>query len=272
MSGGGADRIEIGHDRCLIGAGATLASVGAHEGLRRAFPGLVQAASEAGSPRVRSAETLGDNLGRQSRCWYFRRRGVRCAKKGGSTCFARIGENRFHSLFTGCICVSPGASSLAVLLAALDARIAVLRRGRMERLTVARLFAPAWANPAVHNSLKPADLIVRVEIPVVDGLRSAYLQVSQRSDLDRALVSCAAAARVSGKTVRDVRIVLGAVAPVPWQVAEANRFMEGRVVNDDVATQAANLVLRRAAPLSSNGYKLPIARALIRRSLTQLVA
>ena len=135
-----------------------------------------------------------------------------------------------------------------------------------------QVIAPAWANPAVHNSLKPADLIVRVEIPVVDGLRSAYLQVSQRSDLDRALVSCAAAARVSGKTVRGVRIVLGAVAPVPWQVAEANRFMEGRVVNDDVATQAANLVLRRAAPLSSNGYKLPIARALIRRSLTQLVA
>ena len=55
-------------------------------------------------------------------------------------------------------------------------------------------------------------------------------------------------------------------------MAAANRFLEGRIVNDDVATQAASLVLREAAPLSSNGYKLPIARALIRRSLTQIVA
>ena len=91
MSGGGPTGLKSGMTGAY-GAGATLASVGAHEGLRRVFPGVVQAASEAGSPRVRSAETLGDNLGRQSRCWYFRRRGVRCAKKGGSTCFARIGE------------------------------------------------------------------------------------------------------------------------------------------------------------------------------------
>jgi xanthine dehydrogenase YagS FAD-binding subunit len=272
LRGGGADQIEIGHDLCRIGAGATLASLGGHELLRRVFPGLAEAASEAGSPQVRIAETVGDNLARHSRCWYYSRRGLRCLKKGGSTCFARVGENRFHSLFTGCMCVSPAVSTLAVSLAALDARIAILRQGRVERLTVARFFAAAWSNPAAHNSLEPADLVVRLEIPVVDGLRSAYLQVSQRSDVERALVSCAAAARVSGRTVRDVRIVLGAVAPVPWQVAEANRFLEGRVVNDDVATQAASLVLRKAAPLSSNGYKLPIARALIRRSLTQLVA
>jgi xanthine dehydrogenase YagS FAD-binding subunit len=62
------------------------------------------------------------------------------------------------------------------------------------------------------------------------------------------------------------------VASVPWQVAEANRFLEGRIVNDDVATEAASLVLREAAPLSSNGYKLSIARALICRALKRLVA
>ena len=266
------DRIEIGHHKCLIGAGAPISSLGLDEQLRRVFPSLAEAAAGAGSSRVRSAATVGDNLAQHSRCWYYSRRGVRCSKKGGSKCFARVGVNRFHALFTGCMCVSPAVSNLAVSLAALDARIAVLREGKVERLTVARFFASAWSDPTAHNSLKPADQILRVEIPVVAGLRSAYLQVSERSDAGRAIVSCAAAARVCGRTVRGARIVLGAISPVPWQVAAANRFLEGRIVNDDVATQAASLVLREAAPLSSNGYNLPIARALIRRSLTQIVA
>jgi xanthine dehydrogenase YagS FAD-binding subunit len=266
------NQIDVGEDECVIGANVTLASLAGCEPLVRVFPALVEAASEAGSPQTRNASTVGGDLSQPSRCSYYRQRGAPCVKKGGVSCFARVGENRFHSLFTGCMCVSPAVSSVAIALAALDARIAILSDRRIEKLTVAQFFASAWSNPAVHNSLKPADQILRVEIPVVNGVRSAYLEVSEKSDFDWALVSCATAARVNGRAVNGVRIVVGAIAPIPWQVAQANRFLEGRIVNDDVATQAASLVLREAAPLSSNGYKLPIARALIRRCLTRLVA
>lgn len=255
-----------------VGARATLAALAEHPEIRRVFPALAQAAASAAHSPARRLATVGGNLSQPSRCRYFRSRQVRCRKKGGRVCYARTGENQYHALFTGGVCVSPCGSNLAVALAALDARIVVLSGRHSRTLTVAQLYADAWNAPTLHNSLRPGDLLLRILIPVVPGARSTYLQVSERIDFDRALVSCAASARVDGNRLAGVRIALGAVAPVPWQVEEAHRFLEGRPIDAAVAEQAAGIVLRGAAPLSANGYKVAIARALVRRSVQALVA
>ena len=268
----GTTDIQVDGARVTIGANVTLARLAAHPEVRRRLPGLAEAAVEVGSPQIRNLATVGGNLAQHSRCWYYRHRDVQCRKKGGTTCFARQGESKFHSLFTGCICLSPLGSNLAVAFAALDARVVVQRGRKSESFTLAQLYADAWSTPAVHNSLKPGDLILRVEVPVIAGARSTYLQLSEKSDFDWALVSCAAAAKVSGTTLSGVRIALGAVAPIPWQVDEANAFLEGKVVTDETARRAAELLLREARPSGDNAYKLPIARALVRRTLRKLVA
>src|SRR4029077_5118916 len=160
-------------------------------------PGLQQAAAEVGSRQIRNVATVGGNLAQHSRCWYFRHRDTLCLKKGGSTCFARDGENKYHSLFTGNPCISPVVSNLSVVLAALDATVVVLRDGKETRLSIAELYAKAWDNPTAHHSLNPGDLILKVEVPVANR-RSAYQQVSEKAMFDWALVSCAAAAKVDG--------------------------------------------------------------------------
>ena len=263
--------IRLAGTKCSIGANVRLAAVAGHPDLRRHFPALAEAAAEVGSPQIRHLATVGGNLAQHSRCWYYRHRDVRCRKKGGTACFAREGESKFHSLFSGCMCLSPVVSNLAIALAALDARVVVQRGRKTESLTLAQLYASAWSTPAAHNSLKPGDLILRVELSA-SGARSAYLQLSEKSDFDWALVSCAAAAKVSGTTLTGVRLVLGAVAPIPWQADEANAFLEGKAVTDETARRAAELLLREARPSGDNAYKLPIARALVRRTLTKLVA
>jgi xanthine dehydrogenase YagS FAD-binding subunit len=268
----GTRQIEFSPRRCSIGANVTVAELAADPRIAQAAPGLAQAASEVGSPQIRNVATVAGNLAQHSRCWYYRHRDIHCRKKGGPKCFARLGECKYHSLFTGCICLSPAVSNLAVALAALDARVQVLRGRRLESLSIEELYSAAWTNPSAHNSLKPADLIVGVEVPTAPQARSAYMQVSEKSGFDWALVSCAAAAVVSGRSVSRVRVVLGAVAPVPWQVAEANHFLEGRALDEAAANGAADRILREATPLEGNAYKLPIARALIRRSLLKLVA
>jgi xanthine dehydrogenase YagS FAD-binding subunit len=268
----GTQEIAPAADRWVIGANVTLAALAAHTGLRQTFPGLAEAAGEVGSPQMRNVATVGGNLAQHSRCWYYRHRDIRCLKKGGATCYAREGENKYHSLFSGATCLSPVVSNLAVALTALGASVVVQRGATPATLTMAQLYESAWKNPRAHHSLKPTDLILRVEIPVAAGGRSVYLQMAEKSDFDWALVSCAAAARVEGGTLHDARVVLGAVAPIPWQVEEANALLEGKELTDDLAAKTADLVLRDAEPLAHNAYKVPLARALVRRALAKLVS
>ena len=267
----GSNKIETGSKSWTIGNNVTVADLEDHAELRKVFPGLQQAAAEVGSRQIRNVATVGGNLAQHSRCWYFRHRDTLCLKKGGDTCYARHGENKYHSLFTGNTCISPVVSNLSIAFAALDATVTVLRAGKETRLSIPDFYVRAWDNPTAHNSLSPGDLILKVEVPV-QNRRSAYQQVSEKAMFDWALVSCAAAAKVDGKKLSDVKIALGAISPMPHQVKEANDFLEGKTLDDAAAAKAADLILKGAQVFDQNGYKVPLVRALVRRTLTQLTA
>ncbi|HTL16654.1 MAG TPA: FAD binding domain-containing protein, partial [Patescibacteria group bacterium] len=249
----------------------TIAQLENHSELKTTFPGLQQAAAEVGSQQIRNVATVGGNLAQHSRCWYYRHRDILCLKKGGDTCYARHGENKYHSLFTGNTCISPVVSNLSVILAALDAAVIVQRGDKTARMSIPEFYAKAWENPTAHHSLEPGDLVLKVEIPV-QKRRSTYMQVSEKSMFDWALVSCAAAAKMDGEKLSQARVVLGAVSNIPYQVQAANELLEGKVLDDALANKVADAILEKAHALSENGYKIQIARTLIRRSLAQLKA
>jgi len=98
------------------------------------------------------------------------------------------------------------------------------------------------------------------------------MEVSEKSNFDWALVSCSAAARVDGGKLSQARVMLGAVSNIPHEVKAANDFLEGKTCDEATADKAAELLLANAHAHSENGYKIPIARALIRRTLLQLKA
>src|SRR5437868_5946812 len=174
----GLDRIEPGEASWSIGTNVTIAELENHPQVQSVFPGLHQAAVEVGSQQIRNVATVGGNLAQHSRCWYYRHRDIHCLKKGGDTCYARHGENKYHSLFSGNTCISPVVSNLSVILAALEATVLVQRRDKVVQLSIAELYSKAWDNPTAHHSLEHGDLILKVEIPVKQH-RSAYLQVSE---------------------------------------------------------------------------------------------
>lgn len=266
----GTRGIERGSDRWIIGANVTLAELATHAALRASLPCLALAAEEVGSPQMRNVATAGGNLAQHSRCWYYRHPDVACLKNGGRRCYARGGNAKYHSLFTGCMCLSPCTSNLAVALCALDASVVVQRGEKTVTMSIADLYESAWREPHAHNSLDPADLLLRIEVPVLREARSTYLQISEKSAFDWALVSCAAAARLEGGRLRNVRIALGVVAPVPWLVADANNALEGLEPTVGNIDRAADILLREAKPQHDNAYKVPVARALIRRAIAGL--
>jgi xanthine dehydrogenase YagS FAD-binding subunit len=263
------DKIEPGEKVWTIGALVTVAQIESDPGIKKTFPGLAQAAAEVGSQQIRNVASVGGNLAQHSRCWYFRHRDVLCLKKEGDMCYARHGENKFHSLFTGNNCISPVVSNLAIAFAALDAVAIVQREGKPVRMSMAELYAKAFDNPTAHNSLNAGDLILRVEVPV-DRTHSAYLQTSEKHEFDWALVSCAAAAKLASGKLSQPRVALGAISPVPHEVKAANDFLEGRTLDDATASQAADIILKNAKPHGHNDYKIPMAHAMIRRTLLKL--
>jgi xanthine dehydrogenase YagS FAD-binding subunit len=263
------DNIDTSSSVWKLGANVTIADIARNEQIIARLPGLAEAAAEVGSPQIRNVATLGGNLAQHSRCWYYRHRDLHCLKRGGSTCYAREGENKYHSLFTGNPCVSPVVSNLAVILAALDATVRVRRGDKDLSMTIDELYADAWNNPLAHNSLRPSDLIVSVDIPTQKN-RSTYLQVSEKNDFDWALVSCAAAGQITGNQWSGVAIVLGSVAPVPYRVDSVE------LQKDELSSDSINSIVKgvaaKATPLAQNRYKIPIARTLVRRVLTKIMS
>jgi xanthine dehydrogenase YagS FAD-binding subunit len=265
------NKIERGSKAWTIGANVTIAELEDHAELKKVFPGIQQAAADVGSRQIRNFGTVGGNLAQKSRCWYYRHRDVHCLKKGGDMCFARHGDNRYHSLFSGNTCISPVVSNLAIAFGALNASVVVQKGSKEQKMTIDELYHEAWRDPEAHNSLEPGDLILRVEVPVQQN-RSAYIAMSARSEFDWALVSCAAAAKVDGGKLSQARLVLGAVSNIPYQVEAANSFLEGKSIDETTTAKVADLVLEKAHVQPFNGYKIPIARALIHRTLMKLVA
>ena len=51
-----------GGDSCKLGASVTVAEIAAHPELKSTLPGLVEAASEIGSPQIRNVATVAGNL------------------------------------------------------------------------------------------------------------------------------------------------------------------------------------------------------------------
>jgi len=72
---------------------------------------------------------------------------------------------------------------------------------------------------------------------------------------------------MAGSTVKSARIVMGAVAPVPWRVPAAERVLTGKSITDAIATEAANAAVAGARPMSGNKYKIQIAKTAVKRAI-----
>lgn len=91
------------------------------------------------------------------------------------------------------------------------------------------------------------------------------MNLKHKQSFDWPLVAAAAVLHLDNGTVRDARVVLGSVAPVPIRSTSTEQVLIGNVVSDELATQAGRAATEGAVPLASNGYKAPLLAELVRR-------
>lgn len=107
------DYIKVEDGMVKIGALTRLQDIANNAIIKDKYSALAEAAHMAASPHVREMGTLGGNICQLNRCWYFRKEENRfdCMRKGGQTCYAIVGENRYHSIFGAMKTAAPACSS-----------------------------------------------------------------------------------------------------------------------------------------------------------------
>lgn len=267
----GLDRITLNARGLTIGALVTLTELEEHAGVRKSFPGLSEAAHSIATPQIRNLGTVGGNLCQRPRCWYFRLEEVVCLKKGGSECYAATGENKYNAIIGGGPSYIVHPSDLAPMLVGLDARVTVSGAAGKRDIPLDKFFTlPSQGSIRRENVLQNDDIITEIFVPASPvAAHSTYLKFKERESLDFALASVAAAVQLANGTVRDVRIVLGGVAPMPWRVPAAEKFLIGKQLTPDVLAEAGKIALAEAKPLEKNAYKVPLTQTLVRRALAK---
>ncbi len=246
-----------------IGATTRLADIAAHPAINQKYTALAQAALRVATPHVRDMGTIGGNIAQLHRCWYFRKPENRfeCLRKGGKTCFAMMGDNRYHSIFGNvnmCIAVHP--SDIAPALLALNATIVTNAR----KINAENFWDVKVASNTVLN---PGEIITEIQVPALPaGAKSAFLKFAIRKSIDFPIVNCAV--MVGGGAPR---IALNAVAPKPYRATKAEAAIAGKPINEATAEAAGAAAVEDAKPLPATKYKVQIAKTLVKRALLATV-
>ena len=269
----GLDAIAAVDGGLSIGAAVTIADIAAHPLVQRDFAVLAQAAQDLATPQIRNEGTLGGNLAQRPRCWYYRSPLIPCLKKGGDRCYALAGVTKYLCVTGGDRCYIVHPSDTGVALSVLNAHVNTAGPAGRRSLEVGDFFAGPSQDLQRENVLEQGEVITSVNLPYPAPARSAYLKVRERESGDFALVSVAAALWLddASRTVREARIALGGVAPVPYRAMDAEAFLAGWELASLDPADVASLVLPNPTPLPQNAYKIPMARTIAQRAIGQLI-
>lgn len=267
---GGMDAIQSdGAGGLRIGALVKLREVADSTEVQARYAAIAEAAGTAATPQIRNLATVVGNLLQRPRCWYFRNPDVNCLKKGGLKCYAAEGLNRYHAILGGGPSYIVHPSNLAPALIAFGAQAKIYGQHGYYTIDLERFFVLPRIEMLHENVLQPGEIITEIIVPApLPGANSIYLEAREKQSFDWPLVSVATVVMSTpSHQVRQVRIVMGAVAPIPWRVPEAEKILAGATLDSTLAARAADAALRGAKPLADNAYKVPIAKALVHRAV-----
>jgi xanthine dehydrogenase YagS FAD-binding subunit len=255
-----------------IGGLITLNTLSQDSGIRSRYTVLSDAAGAVGTPQIRNAGTLAGNVCQRPWCWYYRN-GFPCFKNGGKTCFSVTGENEFHAIFGGGPSYIVHPSDTAPALVALDAKFRIAGPAGERVIAASDFFALPKKDPARENVLAHDEILVAVHLPAApSGLRSTYHKELDRESWTHAVVSVAVALDMNQGVCRSARVVLGGVAPIPWRLPKVEAMLAGQRITQELSAKAGEAAIEGAQPLAKNQYKVPLTKAVVKRTLASLAS
>lgn len=119
--------------------------------------------------------------------------------------------------------------------------------------------------------LKPGEYLKEVQIPQQPKNSAASFQKIGRTKVDIALVNACCRLTLEDGAISDSRMVLGAVAPTPVRVLDAETYLNGKTLDEKTIEKAAQLAASATSPISdhraSAEYRLEMSRVLAKRAI-----
>jgi len=252
-----------------IGSAVKIVDLFEHPQVATLYPAVHAAAIDIGTPQIRNQGTVGGNINQRPRCWYFRNEEFVCYKKGGSRCFAVNGENQYHAIFGNegpSHIVHP--SSLAVPFVAYGATFRVVGPSGEREVAAADYFTrPTLQNVLKENVLDDEEILTHVLLPAPGAVKSGHYEVRYKQSHDWPLAFSTVVLTMNGQDIASARVVLGAVAPIPWRSKAAEAALAGKPLNESTAAAAGEAAVSEAAPMRGNAYKVQIAKTAVTRAV-----
>jgi len=166
---------------------------------------------------------------------------------------------------------SPAADSLPALLI-YDA-VLTLISVRGERRVPYRTFHTGYK----QTVLGADELILNISLPRrFSGYVSHARKVGARNAQAISKVCLAALGQISRGAIRDVRLAMGSVAPVPLRLHETEKVLTGKKIRPSLFDAARNSVLKEIQPIddirSTARYRSAVAGNLVAEFLEKLAA
>src|SRR5207249_2318224 len=226
--------------------------------LFRSYPALATAAGLVSSPQLRNMGTIGGNVCVDTRCNYYNqsyewRKAIGfCMKKDGDICLVAPGSPR---------CWAVSSSDTAPVAWSLGARVTLAGPAGARVIPADALYRDDGIE---YLAKQPNEILTSLLLPPADGVRSAYMKLRRRGSFDFPVLGVAVTVRMDGDTVREARIVLGAVASTPREATKASSALVGQRLTHDAIDATAELAAGPSKPLDHTDFTHPYRKKMTR--------
>ena len=191
-----------------------------------------------------------------------------------AVCIMASPQVRTLATIGGNLCSAVPSADTAPPLIAMGAE-AVLSGPKGERtMLVEKLFKGPAESRVARN-----EILTYIQIPKQpERSCTAYLKLMRRAAMDLALVGVAAYVCLDkdGRTCKEVRIALGAVAPTPMRAPMAEQALTGNEITEVLAEEAGKVAGTVCSPISdvraSLGYRCDMVEVLTKRAVMEASA
>ena len=125
------------------------------------------------------------------------------------------------------------------------------------------------------TAMQPDEMMVDISFPAMKSTqRGTFIKLALRRAQAISIVDAAVILDIESDSVRSAAIALGSVAPTIIRAPEAEKFLEGKQLTDEVIAEAARLTMNATKPIDdirgSAAYRLEMVRVCALRGLRSI--